>query len=1835
MATAQVVAPAPVQAQRRCDLFHRGFSAELRARLRLIATAWLIDRRQAQFVPVCAPFPSPCCQALRLPRCSSKAPSPCEMSWELDDLNNFTDSEALASSRLPDGSLCLPVPRERGSESARPTASNSDLFTDPSTDVSVDWSSCKGIIEAKGRKKGKGSNNNHAFSTSGNRGNGGANDGGAAEQGSGDGDGGDNGHDSSANGAPGGGDASGDGNGDNNGEGDGDKDKDKDKDKQDNPEPDPDSEWGFQKAGKKNKKNRKGGANPESNTAEPAPTLPNIDSGSGDFDDIALTGDLSKTDSTSFDASAKTAFNAWSNNWATGTENAPSADGANGNQDEDSSDFWNTKSTKKKKKMNTFAFGSFANLGGDSNAVGQDSNKADSLDLNTVNPNSKIGKASPWDLLSTGAMPGENQSAWAHSFSGSEGQIIEEGQKAEGDLESINPLSNGNGEMSDPLADTNPQPAAAESTQADDDLWNMSTGKKNKKKKNKALTAAQEAASFSVPESKAPEPKPVQSNSPWALPMKNLHKDKKGVCDWGALSMIPQEDSTNDEPDNDKQLEAENEPQFEPENEPQKEPQTEPSAKDEQETDDWGFQASKKKKKKKAAEEVPKTEPEAKPALEVESTSIWGQIGKNGKSKKKLAAGKDAEIAWPVSEIPAEEKSSSNAWSFAFNTNSKKSNKSADEAHEEDQSGNGKGDNAWGPEVQAQDEQGGDDDYWKPDGIEEPGDESWVLLEKKEKTSKSDPIEVPDITTENYLGEANVSTWDQIDASDSKPDSQDKSSDKESNKKSKKDKEPKLSEKELKKLEREKKKAEKAEKQRLQKEAEEKAAEQARLDKEEARAKEEEEARARKEEEEEARAKKEEKEARAKKEEEDARLLEKEEKAAHAKEEEAESTEASNDAEAAEAAKIAKEEKEIATLLAKKAKRGGKLLKKDTERLMELNAAAERRAELRAAQEAEHLAAKEREEQAAKEAEEQAAKEAEEQAAREAEEQAAKEAEEQAAKEAAEQAVREAKANEEAKKSKKSSSKSKEREKERERERAKEREKQEKEKEEERQREKEREKQDKEKSKSKKKDKKAKEVDSMPLADETSTKSERELQSERQPEMEPKPGLEPEPEPELTAQEAEDLLSFQDNATANAFGFWGIGAGSKNAKKGSLSHALETGFLQPDESFDRPGFFASWDEPAVADKLTAGPASSKGTNAKDAKSTTRKPVGSKIADRLKAFEAGQKDIAEEPLGPPPPVPSPPREDEASARPVLKKKKAFAEEATPDSASSRKSRRSSELPGSFPADDEYDAAEAAKEAPHAHERHEKSRKKAVDQQDLLSLPVPPPVPDPPLSPLMEPRPSRKERPKVKEESWARWNAAPRKEEKKTSSRSKTNRPSLRRPVERQDSGSDKAEKVEKTASKPRAPVMFSTPPITRSASTREKRMSTGGKSSRRYSMEAHDMTPPPPRQDDAPEMTSKAAKLFGMDKGSSSKKRHRSRRVAMPEDAYVSMSGALGANDQVPAPEAPPKRERRRSRRMPDEDVMMMDTEDMPETPVKRPAAVSRKSGFANLFSGLMTPKSARVNVVDMEGDAYARRARRSDREGLDKANEESPRWREDGRREKRRHGDDEDEAHRLEAREARRAERRAARQRHEEERRDLEEREARRAERRRAHREREAGARVEREADEGLRRSGREEHRRSRHVDTEDEEAQRRRRHEERRAARAGEGDNGHRRRSSRRHAEHAGEQQQAYGQRKGDKTWPHSGTSSWVKEHSDAPPPPDDDEQAKREARRAKRRAKHHEEAVDEAEESRRRRRREERMRDRRMGGSDGSDERHHSRRNSGFLDATPRSSWWRKLTG
>ncbi|RYO89934.1 hypothetical protein DL763_005490 [Monosporascus cannonballus] len=600
----------------------------------------------------------------------------------------------------------------------------------------------------------------------------------------------------------------------------------------------------------------------------------------------------------------------------------------------------------------------------------------------------------------------------------------------------------------------------------------------------------------------------------------------------------------------------------------------------------------------------------------------------------------------------------------------------------------------------------------------------------------------------------------------------------------------------------------------------------------------------------------------------------------------------------------------------------------------------------------------------------------------------------------------------------------------------------------------------------------------------------------------------------------------------------------------------------------------------------------------------------------------------------------------------------------------------------------------------------------------SAPRPPAVPDAPPPPP-EIRSSRKERAKISRDGaspWVVYSTMQHEKEKysKPLNSGWEDRRRFGRDIEEKthskDSSSDKAEKRERVAAtaKLRMSRLFeSTPPLSRSMPTPDKQHNPRKSgSSRRHSVEmTGGLTSPPPEA--MPSMSSKAAQVLGVD---DSHKRRRSK--PRPVEEYDNIPMAETAN----LASSPEKTFRRRPKFQTDDHVMF-DAPDVAPTPVKRPES-SGKKGLAGLFGGLMSSsrtekrpeprrrhtyhapedegrpdkkvKSSRgyreqENDYTTDGDREARRAARRARRAEEKAAEEE-RLAKEARREKRKRREEEAEARKQEEREARRAERRSMRPRGTELR-DAETKEAERAERRRLRRlEKEAAAAAAaEEAAAEARRAARVDRRRSRHVDASEDDEERRRRREARRAEKeasrrrsAQVDDYVHPRESSR----HVDDERRGKRQ-----AWPHSGTSSWVKELSDAgppeeegfitdPPPPTTDDEARRAARRARRRAKYGEDYVEfedgprrsrakysedhgdldhdprrsrpkysedygelDDNQRRRRARREERERrndrDRdRRGGSDGSGEKHH--REPVFPDTTtPRSSWWRKLTG
>ena len=288
---------------------------------------------------------------------------------------------------------------------------------------------------------------------------------------------------------------------------------------------------------------------------------------------------------------------------------------------------------------------------------------------------------------------------------------------------------------------------------------------------------------------------------------------------------------------------------------------------------------------------------------------------------------------------------------------------------------------------------------------------------------------------------------------------------------------------------------------------------------------------------------------------------------------------------------------------------------------------------------------------------------------------------------------------------------------------------------------------------------------------------------------------------------------------------------------------------------------------------------------------------------------------------------------------------------------------------------------------------------------------------------------------------------------------------------------------------------------------------------------------------------------------------------------------------------------------------------------------------------------------DQEARREARRARRAEKEAASKAADEARRAKDEERRERRRKQEEEAEAKLREEKEARRAVRREQKAREEAERQEAEAKEAERAERRRARRaEREAqmdGDQLNEESAR-LKKSDR---RRSQMEGPTDDDEDRRRRREERRQMRSLDATKSSRRKSapvvddyfdSRNGAKNGPGYLPAEGpvykdSKRKKAAWPHSGTDSWVADHSDAPPPPEDappaeegpvddpvaDENARRQLRKTRRQSRYDD--VGDDREDRRRRRESRRGEKDTMKSSEGSqgDGRRSNRRDSGFVDA------------
>lgn len=178
------------------------------------------------------------------------------------------------------------------------------------------------------------------------------------------------------------------------------------------------------------------------------------------------------------------------------------------------------------------------------------------------------------------------------------------------------------------------------------------------------------------------------------------------------------------------------------------------------------------------------------------------------------------------------------------------------------------------------------------------------------------------------------------------------------------------------------------------------------------------------------------------------------------------------------------------------------------------------------------------------------------------------------------------------------------------------------------------------------------------------------------------------------------------------------------------------------------------------------------------------------------------------------------------------------------------------------------------------------------------PPPPPAPEAPPTPPPEPvasKPAKKERARVVRDegasSWGFWGAAPKKpvkkevkakddadlpspfaKEKPGLTRSKTTKVGKEKDLEKssgKSSGSDKDKKPEPRPSKSRGSSfggLFGGPPPARAKPIRRTSVATPKNASRRQSMDIDALGLPSPPVEDAPEMSSKAAKLMGANSG---------------------------------------------------------------------------------------------------------------------------------------------------------------------------------------------------------------------------------------------------------------------------------------------------------------------------------------------------------------------------------
>ena len=176
---------------------------------------------------------------------------------------------------------------------------------------------------------------------------------------------------------------------------------------------------------------------------------------------------------------------------------------------------------------------------------------------------------------------------------------------------------------------------------------------------------------------------------------------------------------------------------------------------------------------------------------------------------------------------------------------------------------------------------------------------------------------------------------------------------------------------------------------------------------------------------------------------------------------------------------------------------------------------------------------------------------------------------------------------------------------------------------------------------------------------------------------------EDEPEPKSPDfKTAKDIIGD----TAGAFSFWGATKKSSKAAEAAKKEAASA--KEAISAADK----SNLPEAASSGKDTTTSLKSTTTPMKPS-TITKKAVGGKVAERLKAFEP-QREVVVAPPPPPPPPPSPPKEEKkkpgltrsatVNSKLSSKKDKEIVEEEA-EAPSPKKGSKSKEVPGSFPAD----------------------------------------------------------------------------------------------------------------------------------------------------------------------------------------------------------------------------------------------------------------------------------------------------------------------------------------------------------------------------------------------------------------------------------------------------------------------------------------------------------------------------------------------------------------------